>query len=114
MAAIPSTWPIGYDTSLQPDAGKRVQKAEDGTPVILNFYAGTLYEGEIVVPWATDDEKDEIRTFYEDNKNVVFTFVHPGDGRTYSLYFTNEPREERLEAYDLRWKITLQVIGTLS
>lgn len=110
---IPSTWPIGYDTVLAPDAGKRVEKAEDGTPIILNFYGGTLYEGSISIPWATETERDEIRNFYNANKNVVFTFLHPGDGRTYSLYFTNEPQEERSEAIDQRWKISLPVIGTL-
>lgn len=113
MASIPSTWPIGYDTVLEPDAGKRTERAEDGTPIVLNFYAGTLYEGTIVIPWATSDERDEVRAFYEANKNVIFTFTHPGDGRIYSLYFMNEPKEERLEAYDSRWKISLMVIGTL-
>ena len=113
MAAIPNTWPISYDTNLEPDEGKRTEKAEDGTPIVLNFYAKTLYDGTIVIPWATDIERDEIRAFYEANKNLIFSFTHPGDGRTYSLYFTNAPKEERLEALDQRWKISLMVIGTL-
>lgn len=113
MAQFPPTIPIGYDTDLSPDAGKRVLGMEDGVAVVLNYYDNSMFAGVIVVPFATTAERDTIRTFYIDNKVIVWTFVHPGDGKTYSLLFANEPKEQRLQTLgDERWRVEIPVVGS--
>lgn len=112
MALFPTEIPVGYATRLTPDAGKRIEKAEDGTVVVLNYFTNTVYDGVIEIPWCTEANKVLIDAFYATNKNFVWTFYHPGDAITYSLFFANEPYFERLEtAGDVRWKVSMPVVG---
>lgn len=112
MALFPTTIPIGYPTGLTPDAGKARVDAEDGTIIIINKFNTPIYQGEIIIPFATEAERSTIETFWTTNKNLVWTFEHPGDGLTYSLYFLNAPQVQRLETSgDVRYAITLQVAG---
>lgn len=113
MALFPTTIPVGFETDLKPDSGRNLELSEDGTVTVLRMFNASVYQGQIVCPFCTSAERDTIRTFYTDNKDVVWTFQHPGDGRTYSLYFLNEPIE-MLEAPDVNhYKVTLAVAGTL-
>jgi hypothetical protein len=114
MATFDPTIQIGWATEFQPDAGKREQLAEDGTITILNMYGQTVYTGKIALPTATATEKATVEAFYATNANLVWTFVHPGDGHTYSLYFLNEPKFTALESADGRFAGEIECIGTRS
>lgn len=110
---FPTTIGIGYGTDLSPDAGKRAVAMEDGAPVVITYFDQSTFAGTIEVPFASAAERDTIRQFYLDNKNLVWTFIHPGDGKTYSLLFANEPREQRVQTLgDEIWQITIPVVGT--
>lgn len=112
MALFPTTIGIGYGTSLQPDAGKVRVDSEDGAVVVINRFDNPVYQGEIQIPFATEADRAVIDAFWIANKNLVWTFTHPGDGITYSLYFLNAPQVQRLETRgDVRFSITLSVAG---
>jgi hypothetical protein len=113
MATFDSNVQIGYGTDFTPDAGKKQQIAEDGTITILNFYGQTIWTGKIVMPTATQAEKDYVDSFYAANANLLWNFVHPGDGKTYTLLFSNEPKVTRLETFlDVRYLIEIDCVGT--
>lgn len=112
MAVFDTSIPIGYGTDFTPDAGKQVVTAEDGTIIVMNMYGASVYTGTIEVPFATAAEKTTILDFYATNRNLPFTFQHPGDGFTYTLFFTNEPKITRVETHgDVRFAMTIQVLG---
>lgn len=113
MALFPTDIPIGFDTQLTPNAGKKLETAEDGTIIVINLYSQPTYQGRIVIPWANAAQRSTVEAFWDANKNTVWSFEHPGDGATYNLYFLNKPLEERLETFgDTRFKITIDVAGT--
>lgn len=103
---------IGYGTDFAPEAGKRVIKAEDGTIAIMNYYGTDVFNAKIECPFATEAEFAEIEAFYEDNRNVPWTFVNPADGFTYTLFFTNRPHVNRVEsAVSGVYFIVIEAIG---
>lgn len=112
MAVFDTTIQIGYGTDFQPDAGKRIITAEDGTIAIMNYYGTDVWSAKIELPFATQAEFDAVELFYEDNKNVPWTFINPGDGSTYTLFFTNRPRHNRVESAAMPlYYILIEAIG---
>jgi hypothetical protein len=106
------TIPIGYDTDLAPNAGKQQILAEDGTVVVLDYFANPVYSGQIICPFLTDTQRLAIETFYTTNRILVWQFQHPGDGYSYSLYFANAPHTKRFLADGNKiFTVELSVIG---
>jgi hypothetical protein len=109
---LDTTIPVGYDTDLKPSGGTQVVQAEDGTVVVLNMFSNPVYTGSVILPFCTDTERATVETFYNTNKNFVWQFNHPGDGHSYSLYFTDPPHIQRFQADgNLIFRVELPVIG---
>jgi len=107
-----TTIPISYDTDLKPNSGKQIILAEDGTVVVLDFFAQPTYTGTIICPFLTDTQRAAIETFYLANRTLVWQFQHPGDGYSYSLYFSNAPHTKRFMADGNKlFQVEIDVVG---
>ena len=78
----------------------------------MNMYGADVFTASIEVPFATSAEKAYIDSFWADNKNSPWTFIHPGDGNTYTMFFTNRPKVTRVETHgDVRYSIVITGVG---
>lgn len=113
MAIFNTLIPLSYQTKLMPNVPKSIIIYSDNSFHIESLSdTAIIRNGVIVCRPLTSAQKDEVMTFYDTNKNVVWEFNDPNDGDAYDLYFLNKPKPVLLESWQPdHYEIRLQVAG---
>jgi len=113
MALFDIDIPLSYETSLEPVGSRELTVFDDLTYHIESLTDDEIIAGGLIVCRPlTDTEKTTVMSFYDTNKNIVFTFTDPNDDETYSLYFISPPpKPKKIESMIGHWEIRLSVAG---
>ena len=79
-----STW--------EADAGIETDMMMGGTIRSRRMYSNTVFSGKIIVMCFDDTERTTLQTFYDDNRDLEFTFYYDADiaGVSYTCRFQND------------------------
>jgi len=120
MATYP-TLNTGVDSTLQEIDGQIVEYMEDNSIRIRNYADSTRFRARLVHRISPTDAAT-LKTFYEVNRLVSFTYVWPGEGSgspwnaSYTMRFTAAPIIQRIRpgsAVDAYYKVDVMMEGTV-
>lgn len=89
MAAYPNFHQL-VGTALIGDGGEEMARSVSGRPRIRTRFSQVWHVANIVHELDQADV-ETLKTFYEENKMIPFTFVYALDGQTYTLSFAQYP-----------------------
>lgn len=102
--------PLSRSSSRTIDNGTQIDRADDGTPWIRNFYAQSQYLFRAVHAPITQSQANSLQLFYETNKTNKISFLYKADGKTYNCYFTAPPQIDRV-SHGI-WQASASLTGT--
>jgi hypothetical protein len=113
MALFDQTIPLGFGTNLPPVNMKRPVFYDDNSYHLEELSSTVIVRDGLIECFPlTEAQKDTVMTFYSTNRDIAFTFVDPNDGETYSLKFTDEPKERIVPGWSPnRFRVLLYVVG---
>jgi len=93
------------------DKAVLIEDTASGYPVLNKLFTFAPRTFGIEMPCVPDADKQEIMTFYEDNKDVPFYWVNKQDKTRYEVAFVGKPGC-KLEGRGDLWRITLSLRQT--
>lgn len=111
MADFPSNIPIDVGSSPVPDAGIRVDRAENGKLRGRQMYDQTQYTITLVHGYLTEAQRTTLLDHYHAHIGLTFNLAAPW-GDTYAVQYLDEPAG--LPEANGQWSMTTQLAGELS
>lgn len=90
------------------DKAVLVGEMASGYPALNKLFTFDARDFNFAMPCVTDTDKQEIVTFYEDNKEIPFYWFNKQDKTTYEVVFISKPGC-RLEGRGDLWRIVLNL-----
>ena len=92
--------------------GTQIDRADDGTPWIRNFYTTAHYVFNLIHEPATTAQCSTLQSFYEAQKLNQVVLVYKEDGVTYDCYFISPPQIGKTP--DGAWSATVNLSGRVA
>ena len=112
MASFPnlSRFPgaSGFTEKLSNDTVQVASKAS-GLPVVNKLFTFDPKTWKHTLYLVSQADKESVMTFYENNKDVPFSWLNKQDSVTYEVIF-EQPPQCQMDKIKTRWKITLTLL----